>query len=73
MVVPYSPEVAEILSKATAPVSALEVIFGIGHRQAYEAVNRGEIPSIRLGRRIVISTRVIQEILDAGTIPERAA
>ena len=38
-------------------------------RQAYEAVKRGEIPSIRIGKRILISTRVIERIL-AGEPPE---
>ena len=28
--------------------------LGIGRNSAYEAVRRGEIPSIRIGRRIVI-------------------
>lgn len=64
----YSPEVEHILSKATATVNEVALILGIGRRQAYEAVNRGDIPSIRLGSRILISTRVLNQILDAGTV-----
>lgn len=64
----YSPEVEHILGKATATVDEVALIMGIGRRQAYEAVNRGEIPSIRLGNRILISTRVINQILDHGTV-----
>lgn len=52
-----------IMSKPTMNVDELSVILGIGRRQAYEAVKRGEIPSIRLGKRILISTRVIDRIL----------
>jgi excisionase family DNA binding protein len=60
----YAPEVAGILSKATASVNELAKVLGIGRRQAYEAVNRGDIPSIRIGGRILISTRVIQRLLE---------
>lgn len=69
----YSPEVERVLTKATVNVEELARLMGIGKRQAYEAVERGDIPSIRLGRRIVISTRVIKGILESGTVPSRAA
>ncbi|WP_430751258.1 hypothetical protein [Paenarthrobacter ureafaciens] len=36
-------------------------------------MNRGDIPSIRLGKRILISTRVLQDILATGSIPVQAA
>jgi excisionase family DNA binding protein len=63
-VVHYSPEVNKILAKATATVEELAKVLGIGRRQAYEAVKRGDIPSIRLGKRILISTRTIQRLLE---------
>lgn len=63
----------DILSKATMTVEELGKVLGIGRRQAYESVERGDIPSIRLGRRIVISTRVIKGILETGTVPPKAA
>ena len=73
MMTKYSSEVEHVLCKATASVDEVAVLLGIGRRQAYEAVNRGDIPSIRLGKRILISTRVLQGILDAGSIPAEAA
>ncbi|SDP74040.1 DNA binding domain-containing protein, excisionase family [Arthrobacter sp. ok909] len=73
MTVAMSQEVQGILSKATVTVEELAKVLVIGRRQAYEAVNRGDIPSIRLGHRILISTRVVNQILDAGTVPNQAA
>ncbi|QMU84555.1 helix-turn-helix domain-containing protein [Paenarthrobacter ureafaciens] len=61
------------MSNPTMTVEDLGKVLGIGKRQAYDAVNRGDIPSIRIGRRIVISTRVIQGILDTGSVPAKAA
>ncbi|YCH09503.1 helix-turn-helix domain-containing protein [Arthrobacter sp. alpha11c] len=73
MSVAYSAEVERILTKATATVDELAALMGIGRRQAYEAVQRGDIPCIRLGSRILISTRVINEMLDSGTVQQSAA
>lgn len=73
MTVAMSAEVQEILGKATMTVPELSTVFAIGRRQAYEAVNRGEIPSIRVGNRILISTRVVNQILESGAIPAQAA
>ncbi|QSZ54504.1 helix-turn-helix domain-containing protein [Paenarthrobacter sp. AT5] len=64
----YSPEVEHILGKATATVDEVAQLLGVGRRQAYEAVKRGDIPSIKLGSRILVSTRVLNQILDAGTV-----
>lgn len=61
------------LAKPTITVEEMARVLGIGRRQAYEAVGRGEIPSIRIGHRILISTRVINQILDSGTVPTQAA
>lgn len=69
----YSGETEHILSKATATVDEVAQILGIGRRQAYEAVTRGDIPSIKLGKRILISTRVINQMLDTGTVTPSAA
>lgn len=62
-----------MLTKATITVEELARVLDIGRRQAYEAVKRGDIPSIRIGHRILISTRVINQILDTGTVRSPAA
>ena len=68
-----SVSASDLLARPTMTVEEMGRVLGIGRRQAYEAVNRGDIPSIRLGKRILISTRVIQDILNTGSIPEQAA
>lgn len=38
-------------------------LLGISRGLAYELVRRGEIPSVRLGRRIVVPARAIDAML----------
>jgi excisionase family DNA binding protein len=37
--------------------------LGISRSLAYELVRRGEIPSLRLGRRIVVPVRALEELV----------
>ena len=41
--------------------------LGIGRTLAYELVTRGELPALRLGRRIVIPRSAIEELVNART------
>lgn len=42
------------------------VVLGISRGLAYDLVRRGELPSIRLGRRIVVPRRQLLEIIETG-------
>ena len=42
-------------------------LLGISRAHAYELVARGELTHIRLGRRIVIPKRALDELLDPPT------
>ena len=44
----------QILDRTTLTVAETASLLGIGRSAAYEAVRRGQIPSRRLGRRIVV-------------------
>jgi len=44
-------------------VTEAATILGISRTTAYECVNNGSIPSIRLGRRIVIPRAIFDELL----------
>jgi len=61
-------------SKATRPltVSVEEAahLLGISRGHAYALVNRGEIPSLRLGRRIVVPRAALDRLLN---VPDDAA
>lgn len=45
---------AALTGRATITVEDAARLLGIGRSAAYEAVRRQEIPSLRLGRRLVI-------------------
>ncbi|GAP57295.1 hypothetical protein AHiyo1_01190 [Arthrobacter sp. Hiyo1] len=64
MDVRFSKEVQDILSKPTATVEEAGRVLGIGRRQAYEGVRQKEIPSLRIGKRIVIPTRRLIAMID---------
>lgn len=38
--------------------------LGISRSLAYELVRRGELPAVRLGRRIVVPRQAIERVLD---------
>ena len=40
--------------RQTLTVEEAAEILGIGRNSAYEAIRRGEIPALRLGRRLVV-------------------
>jgi len=47
-------------------VSEAAAVIGISRALAYELVARGEIPAIRLGHRIVVSTKRLQDLVLGG-------
>lgn len=51
----------------TLSVADAAKLLGISRTLAYECVHRGELPSIRLGARIVVPTTAIDEILTRAT------
>lgn len=54
--------------RATLSVAEAARLLGIGRGTAYEAVHRGEIPSLRVGRRILVPRATVERLLaDAGT------
>jgi excisionase family DNA binding protein len=47
--------------------------LGVSRSAAYEAVRRGEIPSIRIGHRIVIPTAALRRMLELDPEPRDLA
>jgi excisionase family DNA binding protein len=56
--------------RLTISVEEAGRLLGISRGLAYMLVNRGDIPSIRFGRRIVIPRRTLDRLLD---LPHDAA
>ena len=53
--------------RLTLTVEEAAELLGISRTLAYELVTRRELPSVRLGRRIVVPRRALEALLDATT------
>ncbi len=51
--------------RKTYTVEQAAVLLGISRTSAYQCVKTGELPSLRLGRRILVSGGVLDELLAA--------
>jgi excisionase family DNA binding protein len=52
----------------TVPEVAAEL--GIGRNAAYEAVKRGEIPTVKIGRRLLVPRDAVDRILQRAMEPQ---
>jgi len=62
-----SEEVSMEADRLTLTVEEAAELLGISRTLAYELVTRRELPSVRLGRRIVVPRRAPHAPLDATT------
>lgn len=53
--------------RLTLTVEEAARLLGISRALGYELVAEGEVPSIRLGRRIVVPRRALDTLLDTTT------
>ena len=58
-------------TKITYTVTEAAELLGISRSSAYECVRRGEIPSLTLGRRVVIPRRAFEALLDGAAEGQR--
>jgi excisionase family DNA binding protein len=58
------------MSKLTLSVPEVAALIGISRTSAYEAVRRGEIPSLVFGRRIVVPRSALEELLGPLAVVE---
>lgn len=42
--------------------------LGIGRSAAYDAIQRNELPHIRIGRRIVVPIKALERMLDVSSL-----
>jgi excisionase family DNA binding protein len=67
-------ETSATVTRATTTVVEAAKRLGIGRNQAYEAAKRGEIPTIKIGKRILVPTAALERMLSGGTTrPTEAA
>lgn len=60
------PEQSQPADRLTYSVEEGAELLGISRNSAYEAVRKGEIPTVRLGRRILIPRSRLEALLDDG-------
>lgn len=59
--------------KLVYTVEEAGVLLGLGRSGTYEAVRRGDIPTIRIGRRLLIPRVALDRwLLEAGLTPKES-
>ena len=66
-----TPVLPDPTVEPTVSVERAGAIFGISRASAYGAVHDGSIPSIRLGRRLVVPTAAILRMLAADATTQQ--
>ena len=57
----------DIGARLTLSVEEVASLLGLGRTAAYEAARRGEIPSRKLGRRVIVPVPALLEWLGVST------
>lgn len=60
------------MERRTLSVSEAARVLGISRAHAYDCVRSGELPSITLGRRVVVPRQAIEQLLARGSSDESA-
>jgi excisionase family DNA binding protein len=55
-----------VADKLVLTVSEVAKILRLSRNSAYQGVLRGEIPSIRVGKRILVPRRALEALLDGA-------
>jgi excisionase family DNA binding protein len=57
-------------NRVTLTVEEVARLLRIGRGTAYAAVRRGDIPSIRIGKRVLVPRAALERLLDAASAGE---
>lgn len=68
-----SPELLELLNKPMAQVEETgRILFDVGKAASYAAARKGQIPTIKIGRKMFVPTYKLREMLGFSE-PQKAA
>ena len=56
------------IDRLTLTVEEVAQVLGLSRSATYEAIARGEIPSLRFGRRIVVTRHALHRLLGHGDL-----
>ena len=59
------------MTPLTVSVPEAAGLLGLSRSSTYEAVRRGDIPSIRIGVRILVPIRRLEEMIDAAAASQQ--
>jgi excisionase family DNA binding protein len=54
--------------KLTLSIEEAAKLLGIGRNLCYERVKAGEIPVIKIGRRLLVPRRALEKLLEQGQV-----
>ena len=54
--------------KLTLSIEEAAKLLGIGRNLCYERVKTGEIPVIKIGRRLLVPRRALEKLLEQGQV-----
>jgi len=57
------------IQRMTVTVEEAATILGVGRNKAYEAARNGEIPTIRIGKRVLVPRAALKRLLAVGPQP----
>ncbi len=60
-----SLQIAQIADRATISIEQTAELLGLGRTAAYDAARRGELPTRRLGRRLLVPVPALLTWLEA--------
>lgn len=67
---PDRPVMPKPEAQPTMTVDEASAVLGLSRASTYEGVARGEIPSIRIGRRLLVPTAALRRMLGVDSPPE---
>ena len=56
-----------MFERAALTVEEAAMLLGISRASAYAAVQRGEIPTLKIGRRLIVPRAAFEKMLDAAS------
>jgi excisionase family DNA binding protein len=59
-------QTAELIECRTYTVEQAGRLLGVGRNQAYEAVRSGTLPSIKIGKRLLVPKAALDRLLSGG-------
>ena len=59
--------------KLTLTIEETAKLLGIGRQLAYDRVKTGEIPVVRVGRRLLVPRRALEKLLGEPRLPDQAS